>query len=218
MRKYSTFGVPGVAGGSPSVATPSSSFITCVALGGNVLPPSSVKGVKKVTSYITDIRLSTGPDVYPIPPARATINITLSGGSVTAVAVPGGSSGSAYKAVGSMSTSEKRILISGTGTITTPAVIEISATSSGAVTGYTIVNAGAGYTGIFGVVPDPTGDPLGLPWPDGIAYGRTSELGYVLILNDARSGIQHALEINRPFIYGSFATIQGRTLSLPWFI
>jgi hypothetical protein len=190
-----------------------SDFISVVPLGGNILAPDSLPGVKKVTTYISDIRLSTGPDVYPIPPQRGTASLTLSSGSISFASV--GIGGSAYKAVGSMSTAEKRLVISGDGT---GAIVEISAVAAGVITGLTIVNAGTGYTSISAAVPLPTGEPLGTPWPDGIGYGLRSDNVYTLIINDLRSGLQHAIEAGRPFAFQSIVLLSGRELAIPWMI
>jgi hypothetical protein len=179
---------------------------TIIVLGGNDLTPAGV-GVKRFSG------LRVAGDFASLNPgARGTAGTrTLSSGVLTAVAVSNG--GAAYKAEGDMTTAEKRCTLSGGGG--SGAIVEISAVSGGAVTALTVIAGGSGYTSQPTVTfPPPTGEPAGLPWPDGIGYGdRYGDGGEwqarVIILHDSRGPLEFALPAETHVGLWSYATFSA---------
>jgi hypothetical protein len=163
---------------------------TIIVRGGNALTPSGVGVIR-----FSGLRIST--DFTGLNPgARGAAGTrTVSGGVLTAVAVSNG--GAAYKPVASMTTAERRCVVSGGGG--SGAIVEISAVSGGAVTALTVVAGGSGYTGQPTVTfPPPTGEPSGLPWLPGIGYGDRygtagEWLSRVIVLHDSRGPLEFAL-------------------------
>jgi hypothetical protein len=188
-------------------------FDSILVLGGNELPPGGGPGVLRAAAVVTDIRLSTAPDVYPDPGKQAIAGArTISGGVLTAVAAPtSGNGGSAYD-----DAATKICIVSGGGG--SGAVVHANSTA-GVVTSFTVVNGGSGYTSAPAVsVPYPTGIPAGLPWPDGVGYGKLSGGQRVLILHDPRAAVQSALIAGQLFLNGQTILLQGRTLYVAWWV
>lgn len=148
-------------------------------LGGNSL--GSLNGVKKSSTLVDLSAVTHDPGYQAVAGA-----VTISAGAITAVAAPTGLGvGSVY------STAAVTVTGDGSGAVITATV------SSGAVTGFTVVNGGSGYTTATITISSPNGTPSGLPWADGIGYGDLTTDGVtferVLIVHDTRSPIEYAL-------------------------